>query len=339
VIESDNREDIEKLPDKPRKRGREKEISSFERDVLSNPDSSQDRSVRNPSRSSNDSRRSSVDRLYTLSSNPYQAAYRPTTPEPGRRKNSLFISKYLNIDEREFDPLFFSIPNVLNEEIAARQKEISSDWPLLTTPPLLRKERNRTLYEKGVVQAQISNAVQMALSMLLQGDHPTAIIYLLDAYALATGAATEINNNRVTDEMPGAKEHIDNHLAELVRPKMREILLGARSSESIKNFFRTGGGTNLPSQHYQQQENDSPMDIYDREDLPDRRFRRDRGVLSEDQKEFARDFMGMFKEVFFPQGNIPGRYNQPKPFNRIHKSRQQKFKASAGKKPFNKYGK
>jgi hypothetical protein len=339
LLEKDKDKEIEEIPDEPRKRGREKHLIDLDDEGMNNPISSQDKYVRSPSRSSNSSRRSSVDRLYQLSSNPYQAVYRPQTPEPGRRRNSFVISKYLNIDERDFDPLFFSIPNVLKDEITARQREISSDWPLLTTPPLLRKERNKTLYEKGVVQAQISNAVQMALSMLLQGDHSAAIVFLLDAYALATQAATEINNNRVTEDMPLAKEYIDNQMAELVRPKVKEILLGAKSSESIKNFFRTGGGTNFPSQHHQQQqEDDSLMDPYDREDLPDRRSRRNRGSFSEDQKEFARDFMEMFKEVFFSQGNIQGRFNQQKPFNKSHRSRQQKFKISGGKK-YPKYAK
>jgi hypothetical protein len=193
------------------------------------------------------------DKVYQLSSIPYIAKKSPYTPSP-TAKNSPLIEDYLKTDGEEFDPLVFSIPSVMREEIAERQKGISSDWPLIVTPSATGSVGDRELYEKEVILAQISNAAQMSLSMWLKGDSPTAALFLLDVYSLSTAAATTINNERVALQYPGSEAILNGEEFDLVRPRTKDRFSAFKSSALVKGFFRSGGGTQFPSQYLQDQE-------------------------------------------------------------------------------------
>jgi uncharacterized protein (DUF2062 family) len=94
----------------------------------------------------------------------------------------------------------------VEDEIAIRQKEIASDWPLLAVSSKICNEQDRELYEDFKKQAQISNAAQMLLRMIRLGDFLAALQFGIDIYALSTSAATEFNNRRMTVRIPEVKE-------------------------------------------------------------------------------------------------------------------------------------
>jgi hypothetical protein len=108
------------------------------------------------------SSRSSPQQVFRLSSRSY-----PGTSTNVAEPDNIFytvgslLSTFLHIRRENFDPLFFSFPASLSEEIAERQKEISSDWPLLVIPSPITSTEDRELFERSVVQAQISNASQI----------------------------------------------------------------------------------------------------------------------------------------------------------------------------------
>jgi hypothetical protein len=278
------------------------------------------------------SRKNSAGKTYQFSSAPHVAEPELIEPDP-ELTNSLVISRYLNLDENNFDPLFFTLSETLKDDIVARQKLIGSDWPLIVTPSVTNLERSRELYERGVVQAQISNAAQMALSMLLQGDHPTAMMYILDIYALSTRAATQINNDRVNTEIPGSNVWTNMQEVELLRPKVKELLTGIKSSAVIRDFFLAGGGTGIPSQHSQEQNNGFISERYSQENPADRRFNRGKSVLSEEQRELIRETTLQMHDIF-SRGRMPknkNNYQTKFAFNRIYSSRQKKSKWTDGR--------
>jgi hypothetical protein len=129
----------------------------------------------------------------------------------------------------------------MSEEIALRQKEISSDWPLLIIPSHTDSKEDKDLYDKSIIQAQISNASQMAIRMLLKKDLLAAIRSLMDIYALSTRAATLLNNERIEIRLPGAKNLLDFEQGDVVRPAAKEALSSYKSFTTMQSFFRDGG--------------------------------------------------------------------------------------------------
>jgi hypothetical protein len=303
------------------KRRRMEELPDLSPKIISSPPSSQLKFTRSTSRST--SRRNSVGRTYQFSSAPHLAEPETIVPDP-ELTNSLIISRYLNLDEHGFDPLFFTLSDTLKDDIVARQKDISSDWPLVVTPSVTNIEKSREPYERGVVQAQISNAAQMALSMLIQGDHPTAMMYILDTYALSTRAATMINNERVNTEFPGSSAWTNMQEVELVRPRVKELLTGVRSSATIRDFFLAGGGTGFPSPQPQESSNPFFMQKYSQENLTDRRSSGGRPILSEEQMEFIRETAVQLHDAYLGRRPVRNRGNNQTRFayNRIYQSRQ-----------------
>jgi hypothetical protein len=168
------------------------------------------------------------------------------------------------MEEEDFDPLVFSIPRVMREEITNRQKGISSEWPLIMTPAAVGLVGDKELYERGIVQVQISNAVQMGVNMLLKGDFDTSLLFLLDAYSLSTATATAINNERIVLQYPGSGAILNGDETEFVRPKVKDLFSAYKSSASVKSFFLWGEGVNILSGsrkgiiHGQDESNGSP---------------------------------------------------------------------------------
>jgi hypothetical protein len=156
--------------------------------------------------------------------------------------NKLLLSTFLQVEEEAFDPLFLSLPGAMKNEIAERQKLISSDWPLLTIPSIIRSSEDKDLHEMSIVQAQISNASQMVIKMLLNGNAPAALQYSMDIYALSTRAATSLNNRRTELIIPNTKVLLDLEQSEVIRPAAKNVLSSYKSLSTIQSFFRGGGG-------------------------------------------------------------------------------------------------
>jgi ribonuclease HI len=186
---------------------------------------------------------------YQLSSQPYE----PIVSDVQDCSNEHLILNGLDINAREFDPLFFSFSKVIQDGIDLRQKAISSDWPLAVVPELICSERDQVLYVKCLTQAQISNAAQMIMKLIVAGDLSMALQYTLDVYALSTRTATEINNERTDLRFPGTKDVLDNNLGEVLRPQASKLLNSIKTSSSTGKFFRSGeGATSLLPPHHGQ---------------------------------------------------------------------------------------
>jgi hypothetical protein len=316
---------------KVRKRKREKEPNFSLEKILKGQSSPQVRVLQNSPKikiektnveKENKRTKKIEDRVFQLSSSPYVA-------QPGQlstsyqQKNSLFLADHLNVDGDEFDPLTFSIPSVMKEEILDRQKGISSDWPLIVTPSPAGSVEDKELFEKGVIQAQISNAAQMSLSMLLKGDYSTSILYLLDAYTLSTAAATAINNERVVLQYPGSEFILNGEEIELVRPKIKDLFSAFRSSTSVKNFFLSGGGTQVPSQYSQNQEKNLFLDRQNQTNPSRIQFSQKGKILSADQQVLVQEIVSQVQDALAQQ-----RFPPNKPF------RDQRFYFKRGNSKF-----
>jgi hypothetical protein len=196
---------------------------------------------------------------------PHQLSSKEYIGEPSilpsrlRISNGLLLSEFLQIAEDDFDPLFFTFPNNLQDEITERQIQIASDWPLVVPSTKVYNLEDKELVDSCNVQAQISNAAQMVMKMIRAEDLLAALQYAMDIYALSTRAATVINNKRTALRFPGAMEFLDVNQHDVVRPQAKEILQSYKTLSTMKKFFLEGGETKVLSPQFSQSNTDSGL--------------------------------------------------------------------------------
>jgi hypothetical protein len=171
----------------------------------------------------------------------------------------LLLSEFLQVAEDDFDPLFFTFPNNLQDEITERQIQIASDWPLVVPSTKVYNSEDKELVDSCNVQAQISNAAQMVMKMIRAEDLLAALQYTMDIYALSTRAATIINNKRTALRFPGAMEYLDVNQHDVVRPQAKEILQSYKALTTMKKFFLEGGETKVLSPQFSQSNTDTGL--------------------------------------------------------------------------------
>jgi hypothetical protein len=189
------------------------------------------------------SQKGGLRKVYSLSSTAYPGQQTQIPMPLGKPfTNRSILETFLQVEEEIFDPLCFSLPPSLGEEITERQKEIASDWPLaVVPPPFSSKDTEKEIRERCLVQAQISNGAQMIIKMLLQGDIAVAMQFAMDIYALSTRAVTLLNRERVNILIPNSKFALDLENVEVLTPAIKELLASYRSFAAIQNFFQAGG--------------------------------------------------------------------------------------------------